>query len=116
YQRVTRPDAGGTLAVSYEPSCVGSELDGGGFNNFASATLADNTVGGSTAVLPVTCPPLIGLADGGLNPNGQPYTGVWTPVSAALAGVHKYTLTLKGHDGSRTTGRYTLYDDVGLFA
>ena len=64
--------------------------------DWATATLFDNTVGGSTTILAKTCT-----------------TNAWTQVTAAILAGHSYTLTLTNHDDNYAADpTYTLFDNV----
>ena len=94
-QTFTAPTGGTSLSFWYKMSCPDTVA-----YDWATATLTDNTPGGSgtTTPLPKTCS-----------------TNAWTQVTASIASGHNYTLTLTSHDdnyGADPT--YTLYDDVTI--
>jgi hypothetical protein len=95
-QTFTAPAAGGTLSLYYQVHCPDTLT-----YDWATATLADNTAGGTTTVLPRTCS----------------NNGTWANATAALTGSHSYSLTLISHDDNYPGDpTYTLYDDVTIGA
>ncbi len=84
--------AGGNLTFWYKNVCTGAVA-----NDWATATLIDNSTGTTSTILAKTCT----------------NTGSWVQVSTALTGSHEYTLTLLNHDdGAATNNTYTYFDDV----
>lgn len=65
--------------------------------DWATATLTDNTAGGTTTILPKICT-----------------TNSWTQVASPLVAGHSYTINLTSHDDNYGADpSYTYFDDVG---
>jgi hypothetical protein len=91
-QTFTVPNQKTRLSLWYQISCSGSKKQ-----DWATATLKDNTSGKSITILPKTC-----------------YTTLWWDnASARVIAGHSYTLSLVSHDGN-TLPTYALFDDVTL--
>ena len=91
-QTFTAPSATSTLSFWYQVHCPDVVT-----NDWATATLKDNTVGTSTTILANTC-----------NNNTT-----WTQVSASVTAGDSYTLSLISHDDNNASDpTYTLFDDV----
>jgi hypothetical protein len=91
------PQQAGTLSFWYDESCPDTLT-----NDWATATLTDNTASTVTTLLPKTCT----------------NTKVWTQVSTAVGSSsvgHNLTLTLTNHDDNNSTNpTVTMFDDVAL--
>lgn len=96
-QLFTVPSGASTVSFYYSISCPDTVT-----YDWATATLRDNTVGGSRTILPRTC-------------NRTSARSPWTRVSASVTAGHSYTLTLISHDDNYPVDpTYTLYDDVSV--
>ena len=85
-----------TLSFYYKMVCTSSLTE-----NWAQATLKDNTTGTTQTILPKTCT-LTNIFD-------------WSQVTTSVIAGHSYTLTLSNHDNSDSMNpTYTFYDDVTL--
>ena len=66
--------------------------------DWATASLLDNTVGGTTTLLPKICT-----------------NNAWTQVMANVVAGHDYTIALVSHDDNYLgDASYTVFDDVAL--
>lgn len=84
------------LSFWYAASCLDRE---GPKYDWATASLRDDTTGGSRTVLPKTCT----------------YDDMWRQVTAPIVGGHTYTLTLTGHDDGYFGDPFAAkYDEVSL--
>ncbi len=91
-QTFTAPSTASTLSFWYQVHCPDVVT-----NDWATATLKDNTAGTSATILANTC-----------NNNTT-----WTQVSASVTAGDSYTLSLISHDDNNTSDpTYTLFDDV----
>jgi hypothetical protein len=80
-----------TVSFWYNVNCLDP------FDDWASATLTDNTSGTTSTPLSKACP----------------YPGTWTQVSAPVTAGHSYTLALTTHEnGNAGLTTDTLFDDV----
>ena len=93
-QTFLAPTGVSTLHFWYQVHCLDRVQ-----RDWATATLQDNTGGGTTTILAKTC-----------NNNAT-----WVQVTASVTVGHSYTLTLISHDDNRSgKATYTLFDDVSL--
>lgn len=91
-QTFTAPGGTSTLSFWYQVHCPDVVT-----NDWATATLKDNTTGTTTTILANTC-----------NNNAT-----WTQVSASVTAGDAYTLSLISHDDNNASDpTYTLFDDV----
>jgi serine protease len=90
----TGPAGNGTLSFWYNVTCPDTVT-----NDWATATLSDNTTGTTTTVLAKTC----------VSGSG------WTQVTAPVTAGQSYTLTLTSHDDNNAADpAYTLFDDISV--
>jgi len=88
------PSGSSQLSFFYQVHCPDTVT-----YDWASATLTDNTAGGTSTVLGNTCS----------------NSGAWVQATAAVTAGHSYTLKLSNHDDNYAGDpTYTLYDDVTL--
>ena len=94
-QTFTVPAGRSVLSFWYREVCGDTVL-----NDWATATLRDNTASTTATPLPHTCT----------------NTGTWVQISAGVTAGHSYTLTLVNHDDNNwfNASTYTYYDDVVL--
>lgn len=89
-QTFTAPNGVTSLSFWYKMTCPDTVT-----YDWATATLADNTAGGTVTLLPKICT-----------------TNAWTQVSATIIPGDNYTLTLTNHDDNYVGDpTYTLFDD-----
>jgi len=88
----TAPSGSSALTFWYRNDCADSVSD-----DWATATLRDDTAGSTKTILPKTCMK----------------TPSWQLVTAMLTSGHGYTLTFSNHDDAKgTKPTYTQFDDV----